>query len=165
MACRSVARIPPPPPSGEHYAPRVARDEDDPTCQFPETRAQGRGDEKASATGESADEHDACVSQRRTWLLTPLDLPEYDEAVDDAGDEEGNPAAADNELRPGHENEGSVQARILLRRRDALRDRKRFGAESQLVCALPSSAHQPIEIRRAARAMMISIGVCRVGRL
>jgi hypothetical protein len=75
--------------------------------------------------------------------VTPVNVPEYDEAVDDADNDQRNPAAADKDLRPGHQNEGDVQARILRRRAPPLRlgDRKRFGAESHLVCAPASSAH------------------------
>jgi hypothetical protein len=74
----------------------------------------------------------------------PLDVPENDEAIDDADDDQRNPTAADKQLRPDDDKEGGVQAsnsEASCGGAPASGDRKRPCAEGQLVCALTSSAH------------------------
>jgi hypothetical protein len=84
-------------------------------------RAQCRGSEPTSAARHRGHGHDACKTQGRGWLVTPVDVPQNDEAVGDAGDDQSNAAAADKQLWPGDENESSAQAAILRRRAEAPR--------------------------------------------
>jgi hypothetical protein len=76
--------------------------------------------------------------------VTPIDVPQNDEAIDDADDDQSNAAAADKQLWPGDENESSVQAAYSEESRRGARglgDRKRPGVEGHLVCAQTSFAH------------------------
>ena len=73
-------------------------------------RAQRRGSEPTGAARDRGHEHHACMAERASWLVTPVDVPKNDKAIGDADDDKRNAAAADKQLWPSDKKEGGFQA-------------------------------------------------------
>ena len=92
--------------TSEHLPRGVTRDDDDRASQLPEVRAQRGSSDEAGTAHDCAEDHHDRVGNGRRRLAPPLDGADDGYPEDDTDCDERDAAAADEQLRPGHEDEG-----------------------------------------------------------